>query len=255
MATESRGGAKVTLVQENDGSSKSFELPSGEERRIRVGRAKENDFPIDQKGTSWFHCELRLLAPELRGNSGAIIKVRDTSTNGVGLKAPGTSTIRLTKGSDHPVPDGSLIIVPFKVKAEDGKSPDELRASLKVLVASMGDPGLSAPPGNWGVAAAAMELEPPPLPQAPAAEPRPKAPALPLPPKAATPKSSATAARAKAATPKSLPKPKAEEPPKAALAKSSSRPPAREAMAGGGFSSSHSCGNRCASGTRGLRKT
>ncbi|CAJ1334124.1 unnamed protein product, partial [Effrenium voratum] len=111
-----RGGVLVTLVTDNDQPSKSFELPSGEERRIRLGRAKENDLVIEQKGTSWFHCELRLLEPERRG-SGALVKLRDTSTNGVGMKAPGASTIRITKGIDHPVVDGTVIIVPFKVKA------------------------------------------------------------------------------------------------------------------------------------------
>ena len=74
----------MTLALEH-GAPKSFEL-SGEERRIRIGRAKENDFVIEQKGTSWFHGELRLLEPSLR-TSQALIKLRDTSTNGIGLKA------------------------------------------------------------------------------------------------------------------------------------------------------------------------
>ncbi|CAE7723111.1 unnamed protein product, partial [Symbiodinium sp. CCMP2592] len=110
------GGALVTLVSEtNLFPTKNFELPSCEER-IRLGRAKENDLQIDQKGTSWFHCEIRLLEPEKRGSGGEIVKVRDTSTNGVGLKAPGSSVQRLTRGQDTPVPDGSVITMPYKIK-------------------------------------------------------------------------------------------------------------------------------------------
>eukprot|EP00435_Cladocopium_sp_Y103_P046523 s324_g13.t1 len=157
MAGEYRGGARVTLVPENGAPSKSFEFPSGEDREGAQQQnpvsAKEGALPWCPEGTSWFHAELRLLAPELRGSSGALVKVRDTSTNGIGLKAPGTSTIRLSKGADHPVPDGSLIIIPFKVKAEDGKSPDELRTTVKVMVSKLGDPGLGAPPGNWSTSA------------------------------------------------------------------------------------------------------
>ncbi|CAJ1444500.1 unnamed protein product, partial [Effrenium voratum] len=230
-----RGGVLVTLVTDNDQPSKSFELPSGEERRIRLGRAKENDLVIEQKGTSWFHCELRLLEPERRG-SGALVKLRDTSTNGVGMKAPGASTIRITKGIDHPVVDGTVIIVPFKVKAEDGKSQEELRSSVKVCVSGFGALGAEPKPKAAPLESPKVDLEPPPLPKAQAPTILTRTPEKEVPPpvpevgkksQALQPKAAASkpaAARPKASRP-TFPR---EEPPKAASAKSQSRPPARE---------------------------
>eukprot|EP00930_Biecheleria_cincta_P080545 TRINITY_DN6888_c0_g1_i1.p1 TRINITY_DN6888_c0_g1~~TRINITY_DN6888_c0_g1_i1.p1 ORF type:complete len:962 (-),score=130.78 TRINITY_DN6888_c0_g1_i1:131-2983(-) len=133
-------GARITLAFEGDSrAAKNFDLSLGDQHRIRLGRAKENDVIIEQKGTSSFHCEFRFLQND--GAATAELHIRDISTNGVGLKAPGHSAKRLQKGVDTVVADGSIVILPFKVKAEETDNLEELRAYIKVSVNALEPPG------------------------------------------------------------------------------------------------------------------
>uniref|UniRef100_A0A7S1WFL4 Ubiquitin-like domain-containing protein n=1 Tax=Alexandrium catenella TaxID=2925 RepID=A0A7S1WFL4_ALECA len=72
-------------------------------------------------GISWFHAELKLL-PESLGSKNAgstVLCVQDLSTNHTGLRPPGGSVEQLTKDVLTPVQDGSLFVLPLKVKSTE----------------------------------------------------------------------------------------------------------------------------------------
>ncbi|CAK0841578.1 unnamed protein product [Prorocentrum cordatum] len=135
MAGPGGGAFSVTVVPEGGGEpSRCFQLSPGEDRVIRIGRGKENDVAVELKGVSWVHAELRPRAANAEGGAkDARLLVRDLSTNGTGMRAPGATLTRLVKDADTPLPDGSTLILPLKVKAGAADGAKDMRASLLVL--------------------------------------------------------------------------------------------------------------------------
>lgn len=119
-------GASVSFTLSCDGienrSEKQFELKPG--CSIRIGRSPVADYHIDNRGISQQHCEIRLAA------NGSGLVVRDSSSNGTGLKRPGTTEATpIKKETDEQISDGSTILVPMRVKPGQGN-----RAWLTVTV-------------------------------------------------------------------------------------------------------------------------
>eukprot|EP00927_Polykrikos_kofoidii_P036952 TRINITY_DN31137_c0_g1_i1.p1 TRINITY_DN31137_c0_g1~~TRINITY_DN31137_c0_g1_i1.p1 ORF type:complete len:647 (+),score=141.81 TRINITY_DN31137_c0_g1_i1:228-2168(+) len=107
-----------------------FTLCSGLKSVIKIGRTADCDVQLVYRGVSGVHAELRLLQA-----GGGKLLVRDLSTNGTGMKRPGDTSSELpsclVKDSDFSVPDGSMLLVPMRLKADmdQAKIP---RAWLKV---------------------------------------------------------------------------------------------------------------------------
>merc|ERR1712232_499612 len=104
---------------------------SGGKASIRIGKAQDCDVVLRYRGVSAVHAELRLL----QAGGGGKLLVRDTSTNGTGMRRPGDTSTGLpsclVRGSDFSVPEGAMLLVPMKLKA-DASSEKNSRAWLKV---------------------------------------------------------------------------------------------------------------------------
>jgi len=88
---------------------------------VRIGRSKQNDVVLPLAGISWFHAELTLLSVgrSAHGPGGPVLCVVDVSSNHTGLRPPGGSVELIPKGVPLPVQDGSLFVLPMRVKAHD----------------------------------------------------------------------------------------------------------------------------------------
>jgi len=90
------------------------------DQAVRIGRCKQNNVVLPQPGVSWFHAELRLMPPVVGQHTGCpMLCIVDLSTNCTGLRAPGGTVDLLPKNVLIPVQDGSLVVLPMKVKATD----------------------------------------------------------------------------------------------------------------------------------------
>eukprot|EP00927_Polykrikos_kofoidii_P004039 TRINITY_DN11605_c0_g3_i1.p1 TRINITY_DN11605_c0_g3~~TRINITY_DN11605_c0_g3_i1.p1 ORF type:complete len:488 (-),score=66.85 TRINITY_DN11605_c0_g3_i1:155-1618(-) len=137
---KSYAGAVTFMVVDDGDPSRSpwhFILRPGSGKAVKIGRADCCDVSLQNRGVSALHAEIRLL--ESQGgasNSGTRLLVRDLSTNGTGLQtSDGTVAKAVEKGVEEPVPHGSVIIVPFRLKASGPK--DEPRAWLRVHYSSV----------------------------------------------------------------------------------------------------------------------
>lgn len=102
----------ITLSCEGlDRPEKVFDLKEG--TILRIGRSPVSDLYIEHRGVSQHHCELRF-------ESGKLL-VRDLSSNGTGLKAAGSKEANgIKKDSDVSFPKGSTLVVPMRVKENQG---------------------------------------------------------------------------------------------------------------------------------------
>merc|ERR1712232_468333 len=111
------------------GSKKGFELTTS---GTKIGRAPKGELVLKQSGISWHHLELKVLPPQ--DGLSARLGIRDLSTNGTGVKAPGTSAaVRLQKDTDTLLLSGSVVVLPMKIKAAEG-APADLRASFGIYI-------------------------------------------------------------------------------------------------------------------------
>lgn len=120
-----------------------FAIPG---KAIKIGRNSKSDLLITSAGVSWLHAELHLVTPAEgeEANTKPQLVVKDVSSNGTGLKIPGANLERLPKGEQTPVPDGSILALPIRVKAaEDQKFFTILRGGEDVATIS-GAPGVAA---------------------------------------------------------------------------------------------------------------
>eukprot|EP00933_Yihiella_yeosuensis_P050754 TRINITY_DN4854_c0_g1_i4.p1 TRINITY_DN4854_c0_g1~~TRINITY_DN4854_c0_g1_i4.p1 ORF type:complete len:274 (-),score=86.03 TRINITY_DN4854_c0_g1_i4:198-1019(-) len=128
---ESKVGFTLT-VENSSGSGrgpKHFSVEPGSKKAIRIGRAPGNDFVAELRGSSQYHCELRVLEPEDDDEKPRLV-VRDLSMNGTGLKIwPDKDAVQCKKGEDTRVFHETQILVPFLLKAS--QSQDD-RVWLKV---------------------------------------------------------------------------------------------------------------------------
>lgn len=160
-----KGATVVSFTISHEGAklkpAKSFTLQSGSDEAVRIGRAPGNDIVIDHRGSSQYHCELRLL-PDDNGGGNHRLHVRDLSMNGTGMrKAEGKQPECLAKHNNEPVPDGAVLLVPMMLKAPS--TPAD-RAWLKVDFqdSPAGDAEKRPPAGRRKEAAAADSDEPAP---------------------------------------------------------------------------------------------
>ncbi|CAE8615533.1 unnamed protein product, partial [Polarella glacialis] len=110
----------------NGGPPQQFTLRPGakKEQVIRIGRNPKGDIISDLSGVSFHHAELKLM--------GGRLCIVDLSSNATGLKVPGGAIARVKRGEDTEVIDGSVVVLPLKVKAEDGKTMEDLRMCFVV---------------------------------------------------------------------------------------------------------------------------
>merc|ERR1712187_127245 len=95
---------------------KTFELKGG--GVCRIGRSPVADFHIDHRGISQYHAEIRLLQ---NGTGPSRLCVRDLSSNGTGVKRPGSdgdkdSAVCIKKDVDEPLVNGVQLLVPMRLK-------------------------------------------------------------------------------------------------------------------------------------------
>lgn len=110
------GAITFTLSSTGVGAREAAKFTLKEGSVIRIGRSPVADFQIEHRGISQYHAELRLVA---KGKGRARLCVRDLSSNGTGLKKPGTegdSSETLKKDVDEPVEDGFQVLVPMRLK-------------------------------------------------------------------------------------------------------------------------------------------
>ncbi|CAE8740145.1 unnamed protein product, partial [Polarella glacialis] len=94
----------------NGGPPQQFTLRPGakKEQVIRIGRNPKGDIISDLSGVSFHHAELKLM--------GGRLCIVDLSSNATGLKVPGGAIARVKRGEDTEVIDGSVVVLPLKVK-------------------------------------------------------------------------------------------------------------------------------------------
>mmetsp|Transcript_51319 Transcript_51319/g.115644 ORF Transcript_51319/g.115644 Transcript_51319/m.115644 type:complete len:903 (-) Transcript_51319:79-2787(-) len=97
------------LCDDSSEPTKRFELSSDGQQAITVGRAKGSHVLLTMPGASNNHCEFRLSGRDA-------LVVCDSSSNGTGLQVPGGETQKLAKGEEKSVPDGSVVVVPLRIK-------------------------------------------------------------------------------------------------------------------------------------------
>merc|ERR1719265_383851 len=158
---------------------KHFELTLGGDDHVRIGRAPENHVVFKLPGVSWLHAELKLQAPAPTGDGdngtngvhGApTVVVRDLSTNGTGVKQSSEKyATRLPKDADTPLQSGAVLVLPMRVKHEDGKTSDDFRCEFAVHI------GKKEVPADAATQPAASEPKV-------ADSPKPPSPNAPLPP-------------------------------------------------------------------------
>lgn len=110
-------GGSISFTLSSEGLekklTKQFQLKT--EEVIRIGRSPVVNYVIEHRGISQYHAEFRLL-PDPGGNGNRLC-IRDLSSNGTGLKKAGSETAQgLKKDTDEPVPDGSVLLVPMRLK-------------------------------------------------------------------------------------------------------------------------------------------
>eukprot|EP00435_Cladocopium_sp_Y103_P059644 s1422_g21.t1 len=97
-----------------------FTLRPGEDDCVTIGRDPKCDLPVNLSGVSRNHAELRLC--ERRGEYR--LAVVDLSSNATGLKAPDGSITHLEPNVATEVPEGTLVVLPMKIKASEQDAVD-----------------------------------------------------------------------------------------------------------------------------------
>lgn len=114
-----------TLLHGNE--SQRFSLRPGEDDCVTIGRDPNCDLPVNLSGVSRNHAELRLC--ERRGEYR--VAIVDLSSNATGLKAPDGSVIHLEPNVATEVPEGTLVVLPMKIKAS-GQDATDLRMAFAI---------------------------------------------------------------------------------------------------------------------------
>eukprot|EP00929_Paragymnodinium_shiwhaense_P015102 TRINITY_DN123119_c0_g1_i1.p1 TRINITY_DN123119_c0_g1~~TRINITY_DN123119_c0_g1_i1.p1 ORF type:complete len:555 (-),score=106.69 TRINITY_DN123119_c0_g1_i1:49-1713(-) len=113
---------------------------------IKVGRHKKSQLHLDKAGISWTHMEFKYLSRAGSDGSPAL-GLKDTSSNGVGIKTPEDKEVRrVDKDAEVVVPHGSYLVIPFKVKPKEGETTAALQTCMAVAVAPPGGTLSAAPP-------------------------------------------------------------------------------------------------------------
>lgn len=99
-------------------AAKQFTLTAG--ATIKIGRSPTAEFKIEHRGCSQNHAEFTVVASD---NGGAPrLCVRDTSSNGTGLRRPGVEHIaRIGKDTDEPIETGMVVVMPMRIKDDQGR--------------------------------------------------------------------------------------------------------------------------------------
>eukprot|EP00929_Paragymnodinium_shiwhaense_P000941 TRINITY_DN101141_c0_g1_i1.p1 TRINITY_DN101141_c0_g1~~TRINITY_DN101141_c0_g1_i1.p1 ORF type:complete len:307 (-),score=98.36 TRINITY_DN101141_c0_g1_i1:113-943(-) len=101
----------VTSDAKSGGVTKQFELQEG--NVIRIGRSPAADFNIEHRGVSQYHAEFKV---STEGDKPKLV-IKDVSSNGTGLKRQDAESAPcLKKDVEEPVPDGSVLLVPHRLK-------------------------------------------------------------------------------------------------------------------------------------------
>lgn len=101
---------------------------------LTIGRGSKSGIVVMLPGVSNVHVELRLQPPAEASTKPRLV-IRDLSTNGTGCKREGSAVRKLEKGIDTPLADGSVVFLPFRIKALEGMTAEEL---CSVLLVEMG---------------------------------------------------------------------------------------------------------------------
>lgn len=118
------------MVELSGEAPRRFRVAPGK-RPVKVGRGPKNDIVLGMNGVSAHH--LDLLAVE--SSDGPMLAVRDVSMNGTCiLTVRGASPERLTKDITVEVVDSAVLLLPFKVKPDPAKRPEEQRVSMRLTV-------------------------------------------------------------------------------------------------------------------------
>mmetsp|Transcript_37929 Transcript_37929/g.57196 ORF Transcript_37929/g.57196 Transcript_37929/m.57196 type:complete len:333 (+) Transcript_37929:75-1073(+) len=132
MVMEDAPSIEFSLSREGeDDLAQQFVLKLGAAAPVRIGRAPGNDIAVaNNRAISQYHCELWL--KQLDGSATPQLCARDLSTNGTGLQLPGSlDAVNLVKQVDTVVPDGSTLVVPVMLKADQT---DSDRKKFKVTI-------------------------------------------------------------------------------------------------------------------------
>merc|ERR1712048_724523 len=82
---------------------------------IKIGRDKKSDFQIALAGISNLHIEIKAVDG---GSEDPTLMIIDKSMNGTSVERP-SATERLTKDVEAPLPDGTMIVFPMKIRKGD----------------------------------------------------------------------------------------------------------------------------------------
>mmetsp|Transcript_63458 Transcript_63458/g.161014 ORF Transcript_63458/g.161014 Transcript_63458/m.161014 type:complete len:317 (+) Transcript_63458:60-1010(+) len=140
--------ARLTLsfmVELGEGEPpRRFRVAPGK-RPVKVGRGPKNDIVLTLNGISAHH--LDILA--LEGADGPTLAVRDVSMNGSCIvSAPGGAPLKLAKDMEIEVLECAVLLLPFKVKPDGDKKPEELRQTLRITVLGRSVPEVVADPSR-----------------------------------------------------------------------------------------------------------
>jgi len=127
-------GRAALHISDSRGSSWSFSLQSGSSGRpVQVGRSQRADVVLDMPGISWHHLDLRL-DERVDGAGRPRIVVRDSSSNGSGMKSTGCAVQRLRNGVEVLLPPDARILLPLRITAGKARSASHLRTWLFLTV-------------------------------------------------------------------------------------------------------------------------
>lgn len=113
MRTKMTGSLSFTVTSDakSGGNTKQFDLQVG--NVIRIGRSPAVDFAIEHRGVSQYHAEFKVISEDGKPK----LCIRDLSSNGTGLKRQDADAATcLQRDKDEPVPDGSVLLVPMRLK-------------------------------------------------------------------------------------------------------------------------------------------
>merc|ERR1712226_298222 len=82
---------------------------------MEIGRDKKSDFQIALAGISNLHIEVKAADG---GSGDSVLMIIDKSMNGTSVERP-SGTERLTKDVEAPLPDGTVIVFPMKIRKGD----------------------------------------------------------------------------------------------------------------------------------------